>query len=141
MPKTSTKHDTEQVLDINSFIGGQNEGVPPTQIADNECEILKNFFLDRRGGKPRTRYPILKYSNSAVDPVAPISGMIFWKSTWFITAGQRIYYLDSSLDPVEIIGGLNGGDRPTFVPDNDKLIIGSGGVLQLITTTGCSQTW
>jgi hypothetical protein len=139
MPIAAADHKGQDIIEISSFMGGMNKGVPATQLQDDECELIENFFFDRRSNKPRTRYPIVKYSNSAVDPVAPIDSLYYWDSTWFVASAQKLYYLDSSLDPVSL-GTLNGSTRPVFVPYNNKLIVFSGGAPQYTDTTPSALT-
>lgn len=135
MPQTGAKHVTQRIVQLDSFIGGMNQSMPATQIADNECQLIQNMFLDPRSGKPRSRYPITRYSNSAPSYGAgPVNSLYFWNNSWFFSCNQHLYYLDSSNDPVHL-GNLNGSSRPTYAPYNDKLIIASGGAMQYTTSS------
>jgi hypothetical protein len=134
MPYTATDHQETQVIELSAFTGGINSGIPPTQIADNECTAIYNMFMDRTSGRLRTRYPIIKYSNTAAPGI--VYNMHYWKGKWILaTTDRKIYYLDSSKDP-QPLGELNGSSRPCFCPFNDKLIVASGALLQYISISG-----
>lgn len=134
MPVTFKKHETQTTLTLDNFTGGMNKSVPPSLIGADECETMENMFLDPRSGRPRTRYPIIKYSATAAP--STINGLYFWKSVWFLTTSSGyMYYLDGSLNPVSI-GALNGTSRPVFSPYNNKLIVASGGVIQYTQISG-----
>ena len=65
MPYSAKKHEDQETIEIVDFLGGMNRGMPAALLKDNEMARIDNMFFDRRSGRPRTRYPITKYSNSA----------------------------------------------------------------------------
>ena len=73
MPYTAKAHESQTVLTLDDFTGGLNQAVLPSLAAKNECYAMENLFLDPRSGRPRTRYPIIKYSSSAAP--APVNGL------------------------------------------------------------------
>jgi hypothetical protein len=138
MPIHWDKHKEEGVVDLSDFQGGVNLVNPPTILNDNEQVWLENFYFDPASGKPRTRYPIVRYSNSAPS-ANPITALYYWNSKWFLVGkdavdADTLYYLDANKDPVSL-GALNGGSKPTFCSFNNKLLIASGGTLQYTTNT------
>jgi hypothetical protein len=134
MPYTATDHQETRTIEMSNFMGGMNSSVPPTQIADNECTLIENMYMDRVSGKLRSRFPIRKYSASAVS--TGINGLWYWKNNWIVASTDRfVYYLDSSKTPV-LLGQLNGTSRPCFCPFGDKLVIASGGFLQYVGISG-----
>lgn len=135
MPIHWTKHEQEGTVEISDFQGGINVAVPRTQIADNECEWIENFYFDPTDGRLTTRWPIDKYSNSAAVADTAVKGVYYWNDTWFLICNNNAYYLDGSGDP-QSIGALNGSSAPTFLPFNDQLLVASGdGTLQAISTS------
>ena len=111
MPMHWQKHLEEGIVEVSDFQGGINVSVPRTQIEDNECEWIENFYFDPTDGRLTTRWPIDKYSNSAAVASTPVTGLYYWDDTWFLICNNTAYYLDDSLDPQEI-GSLNGSSTP-----------------------------
>jgi hypothetical protein len=133
MPYTGKEHESQTILTLDNFTGGMNQSVLPSLVEGNEVYEMTNMFLDPRSGRPRTRFPLDRYSASAATNkfgAAHLNGLYNWNGTLFITdTVESLFYLDGSLAPVNI-GGLTGYSRPVFAPYHGKLIIASGGAIQ-----------
>jgi len=134
MPLHWRKHLEEALFEISDFHGGVNVAVPRSLIADNECEWIENFYFDATDGRLVTRWPLKRYSSSAISGSPSIDGLYYWNGEWLLVASNTLYYLDANKDPQEI-GSLNGTERPSFCPFNDVLVIASGSTIQQLSAS------
>jgi hypothetical protein len=140
MPYTGKEHESQGILTLDDFTGGMNRAVLPSLAEGNECYTMENMFLDARSGRPRTRYPIIKYSASAI--AYPVNGLFKWGDSTSammflsgdVTSSQILYYLNTSTLVPASLGTLTGTSRPVFAPFHGKLIIASGGLIQQETS-------
>lgn len=133
MPRVASQHrgrDFDKAF--RNFTGGFVEDqsalvIPATQLAD-----VMNFqyFLALDEGQQPTiilqlRPGTKQISNTAITGTPTAVGKFVNEDTYLIATASKLYYLDSSDDPVEI-GDLSG--TPTFSEFNQKLIVHDGGV-------------
>lgn len=134
MPRFSTKHpERQQTFSFKSFHGGLNTDVQANFLDESELSAASNVKYvhtrDAQGNMNvtlRTRNGTVKISNTALSGGADVLACTYYKTEaqYIVATASKVYYLDGSLDPVEI-GSIS--STPTFTEFNGKLIIHDGG--------------
>ena len=125
MPQFSTKHtQREQTFQFESFDKGYNQEKTATFLDINElyeCNNLK-YVAKQKKVTLKKRQGTAIISNSALPAAADVKACTYYidQSQYILATATKLYYLDSSDDPVEI-GTIEG--VPTFTEFNSKLII------------------
>jgi len=137
MAKFSSKHkDVERMFEFSTFTGGYMEDIDPSFLSSNQLsEALNVKYLiseNELGEKKVTlkkRQGTVLISNSSLPLSSDIMACTKYiaQSKYIIATSTRLYYLDSSGDPVEIGNSFLDG-IPTFTEFNGKLIIHDGGI-------------
>jgi hypothetical protein len=134
MARFSTKHhDREKTFFIRSFNDGLNEEVSPLFLpltALSRCHNMKYSYDKAIDGNDivvlTKRQGTEKISNSALPSGADVLACTYYiaGAKYILATASKIYYLDASLDPIEI-GSISG--VPTFTEFHGKLIIHDSG--------------
>lgn len=130
MPRFYTKHpDRQQTFRFSGFDGGYVEDKEAQNIGLNQLSACMNmkYLLDKDGVTLTVRQGTTKISNSVLPAAADVKACTYYvaQAKYILATASKLYYLDASLDPVEI-GSLDG--IPTFTEFNSKLIIHDTGV-------------
>ena len=113
-----------QTLSIKDFSLGLNTFAPPTELEPGESSVLKNWRIIK-GGKIVNRYPIKKYSDTAITGSIVVSETIKIGATEYVLlqgSDYKLYYL-STLTPT-LIGSLT--SQCELLPYNGVAIIFDG---------------
>ena len=138
MAQWSSKHGKrEQTFSIHSFHDGLNEDIAPTGLplsALTSCRNMKYAMSKFGGGNEESQNTVImklrqgttKISHNALPSGADVLACTYYvKGAQYILAtASKVYYLNGSLDPVEI-GSISG--IPTFTEFHGKLIIHDSG--------------
>jgi hypothetical protein len=135
MPKFSSKHKgREQVFKFDSFQGGYTEEIAPAFLSTNqlsECQNMKYVLSENDAGEKKVtiknRQGTTIISNTAIATDVLACTYFIGSSKYILATATKLYYLDSSDDPVEIGTNLLDG-VPTFTEFNSKLIIHDSGI-------------
>jgi hypothetical protein len=134
MPQFSTKHPKrEQIFRFDSFHDGFNEEKTAPFLGSNELSACKNLKYVKSKTSAGERVTLKKrqgttiISNSALPAAADVLACTYYinQSKYILATAAKLYYLDASLDPIEI-GSIDG--IPTFTEFNSKLIIHDSGI-------------
>ncbi len=132
-----------KLIELTDFRGGLNFSVPPENLEANELYIAKNVEYDELTGTLRRR-PAL---SRIIDTGFNIDSIYYAKNidAFLLSSGQNLYKWDgnSNSSPV-LIGTLSGSLKPKCCLFGDKILIASGGKLQVfdnvnLTTITTSQ--
>ncbi len=120
-------------IPFRRFPHGLNTAVPPTHLEISECSRLVNFRV-RPSGQLVTRWPIVKYSNTATASNAPAKTFkkVYIGATAYellVDTNFKLDYLDGSLDPTNI-GTLEGATR--IFPFNGVAMLCDGSYLKYL---------
>ena len=132
MPKFKSKHgNREQVFKFSGYDGGyvQDRDAKELTLTElSECMNLK-YGLQKDGVVLNVRQGTTVISNTALGSAADVLACTYYvnQSKYILATATKLYYLDSSSDPVEI-GTIEG--VPTFTEFNSKLIIHDSGVMK-----------
>lgn len=145
MAKFNTKHpEREQKFSFNDFSEGLNKEISAMMLpktALSQCKNMKYAVSKAQDGTQRVvlkkRQGTTKISNTALGSAADVLACTYYKtySLYIIATDAKLYYLDGSLDPVEL-GDLDG--IPTFTEFNGKLIIHDSGRTKVLNNTTLS---
>lgn len=135
MPRVSSKHkETAKAFRFRGFDAGLNTDTLPPFLGVkglSKCKNLKFIIGKDDAGEPiviaKQRQGTVKISNSALPSSADVEACTYFanQEQYILGTSSKLYYLDGSLDPVEI-GDLDG--LPTFTEFHNKLIIHDTGV-------------
>jgi len=132
----SQKHlpERQRIFSFKNFYLGYSERVSPTSIGEHGLYNALNIdFIIKNTDEGkiiaiRPRYGTQKISSEAISP-APTAVYYYESQDQYILANsQKLYYLDSNGNPVEI-GDIEG--TPKFVEFNGRLIVCDGGTTKV----------
>jgi hypothetical protein len=129
MATFSSKHPKrEKTFSITSFHEGYTEETLPSFLSVNqlyECHNLKYVLGTNQFGENRVsvrkRQGTTIISNSALPSAADVLACTYYinASKYILATATKLYYLDGSLDPVEIGSSFLEG-VPTFTEFNSR---------------------
>lgn len=144
MAKMASKHEKELDIKLNNFYQGLNEEVPSqflTEVELSECSNLKyinNYSKTDAGGTTTEtvlskRQGTVKINASALPSSVSVRAATYYiaHDIYILATDTKLYYLDSSMVPVEIGSSVLSG-IPTFTEFKGKLFIHDGGTLKCI---------
>lgn len=144
MARFATKHkDRQNTFSFKSFTEGLYTDVAPLMLpttALSRCRNMKYAISKEEDGVSRVilkkRQGTTIISNSALPSDADVMACTYYVtySKYILATATKLFYLDGTLDPVEIgTDALSG--VPTFTEFHGKLIIHDGGVTKAISDT------
>ena len=132
MPQLSTKHPRrEQIFKFSGFDGGYVQDKAPQYLNLNqlsECMNMK-YSVEKDSVILNVRQGTTIISNSALPAAADVLACTYYinASKYILATATKLYYLNATMDPVEIGTSFLEG-IPTFTEFNSKLIIHDGGI-------------
>lgn len=144
MARFTTKHeDREKTFRFNSFAEGLNQEISAMMLpttALSRCKNMKYAISRQPDGTNRIvikkRQGTTKISAAALPSSADVLAATYYvaHAKYILATATKLYYLDGSLEPVEI--GTDALDGiPQFTEFNGKLIIHDGGRTKVLTDT------
>ena len=133
--RIGSKHSRAKVIQFTDFSGGLNYAVPSEALANNECVMLLNWEYDFSSGVLKTRDGLEKLGSltDSIDQLYYAKNL----GVLLVSAGGKVYKYNNDGTFTEL-GALSGSEIPVFVEWAEKVLIASGGYLQV--TNGNSFT-
>jgi len=125
--KIAHKHENVSKINFSDLSGGINLSKNPEAIADNDLQEAENFEYNYLNGQLVTVPGLV----SAFAASGTITSMFYFpiNNTYIYTTATGIF--STNLTTASSIGILTGGEIPMYELFNDKVMIASGGNLQI----------
>ena len=126
--KLGTKHSGVRIVPFVDFTGGLNHTLPPEALADNECVVLLNWEYDFSSGILKVRDGIGELASLGNN----IDYLFYAKNLdiLLVSSNKKLYKYNFDGTFTEL-GDLSGNKIPVFAEWENKVLVASGGSLQV----------